>query len=196
LSLREDNADLRLTPRGRELGLVDDERWQFFATKRDGVDREVARLKNTIVQPYHVSEETSAQVFGAALNRETWAFDLLRRPEVSYERLVELDAVGSIVDPVIRGDDRLLEQVALQVDVQAKYVGYLDRQNKEIERQNRNEDTRLPTGLDYTCVRGLSHEVRQRLAEARPLTLGQASRVRGVTPAAISLLLVHLKKSG
>ncbi len=194
LSLREDNADLRLTPHGRTLGLVDDERWRFFETKRTAVDREVARLAATIVQPYHVPAEEAAEIFGAPLTREAWAFDLLRRPEVRYERLTALPTVGPLSDEGINGDERLLEQIALQVDVQAKYTGYLDRQTKEIERQSRNEDTHLPASLNYAEVRGLSHEVRQRLTEARPQTLGQAGRVPGVTPAALSLLLVHLKR--
>jgi tRNA uridine 5-carboxymethylaminomethyl modification enzyme len=196
LSLREDNADLRLTPQGRELGLVDDERWRFFETKRVAVEREVARLEQTIVQPHHVDEEQSAATFGATLTKEAWAFDLLRRPEVSYERLTAVASVGALTDETLTGDERLLEQIALQVDVQAKYTGYLDRQTKEIERQSRNEDTALPADLNYIEVRGLSHEVRQRLTEARPQTLGQAGRVPGVTPAALSLLLVHLKKHG
>jgi tRNA uridine 5-carboxymethylaminomethyl modification enzyme len=196
LSLREDNADLRLTPQGRELGLVDDERWRFFETKRAAVEREVARLEQTIVQPHHVDGEQSVATFGAPLTREAWAFDLLRRPEVSYARLTAVASVGALTDETLTGDERLLEQIALQVDVQAKYTGYLDRQTKEIERQSRNEDTALPADLNYIEVRGLSHEVRQRLTEARPQTLGQAGRVPGVTPAALSLLLVHLKKHG
>jgi tRNA uridine 5-carboxymethylaminomethyl modification enzyme len=194
LSLREDNADLRLTPQGRLLGVVDDERWRFFETKRTAVDRELARLAQTIVHPHHLSEQAAHEVFGAPLTREAWAFDLLRRPEVSYQRLTALPTVGVLDDATLAGDERLLEQIALQVDVQAKYTGYLDRQTKEIERQSRNEDTALPPSLDYIEVRGLSHEVRQRLMETRPQTLGQAGRVPGVTPAALSLLLVHLKK--
>ncbi|MEQ1580108.1 MAG: tRNA uridine-5-carboxymethylaminomethyl(34) synthesis enzyme MnmG [Steroidobacteraceae bacterium] len=196
LSLREDNADLRLTPQGRELGLVDDERWRFFETKRVAVEREVVRLEQTIVQPHHLDEEQSAATFGAPLTKEAWAFDLLRRPEVTYARLTAVGSVGVLADESLAGDERLLEQIALQVDVQAKYTGYLDRQSKEIERQSRNEDTALPASLNYIEVRGLSHEVRQRLAEARPQTLGQAGRIPGVTPAALSLLLVHLKKHG
>ncbi len=194
LSLREDNADLRLTPQGRLLGLVDDERWRFFETKRAAVDRELARLAQTIVHPHHLSEQAANEVFGAPLTREAWAFDLLRRPEVSYQRLTALPTVGTLDDATLAGDERLLEQIAVQIDVQAKYTGYLDRQTKEIERQSRNEDTALPPSLNYIEVRGLSHEVRQRLTEARPQTLGQAGRVPGVTPAALSLLLVHLKK--
>jgi len=196
LSLREDNADLRLTPQGRQLGLVEDERWRFFETKRSAVEREVTRLETTIVQPHHVDEDQAVATFGALLTKEARAFDLLRRPEVSYARLTGIASVGMLADESLTDDERLLEQIALQVDVQAKYTGYLDRQTKEIERQSRNEDTELPAALNYIEVRGLSHEVRQRLAEARPQTLGQAGRIPGVTPAAMSLLLVHLKKHG
>ncbi|HKU14556.1 MAG TPA: tRNA uridine-5-carboxymethylaminomethyl(34) synthesis enzyme MnmG [Steroidobacteraceae bacterium] len=185
LLLREDNADLRLTPPGRELGLVDDERWNLFVAKRDRTAEEVARLDRTVVRPADL----------ATLSREVHAFDLLRRPEISYAALTALAAVGQ--PEWMRGaaaDERVAEQVALQVDVLAKYTGYIDRQNLEIERQRRHEELRLPDDLDYAQVRGLSTEVRQRLREVRPATLGQAGRVPGVTPAAISLLLVHLKR--
>ncbi|HSN70144.1 MAG TPA: tRNA uridine-5-carboxymethylaminomethyl(34) synthesis enzyme MnmG [Steroidobacteraceae bacterium] len=193
LSLREDNADLRLTPIGRELGLVDDERWTFFEHKRSLVDAEVDRLRATVVHPHRVPRDVADRVFGAELTREYRAFELLRRPEVDWAALVELDAIGA--PPwIASGDQRLTEQVALQVDVQAKYTGYIDRQREEIERQRRHEETPLPAGFDFAAVRGLSNEVRQRLSEACPLTLGQAGRVPGVTPAAVSLLLVHLKK--
>ncbi len=176
LLLREDNADLRLTSQGRELGLVGDERWSFFATKRDAIAAEESRLRAVVVHPAR-------------------AFDLLRRPEVSYNALT---AVAAIEQPAWMrapgADERLVEQIQLQLEVQAKYTGYIDRQQEEIERQRRHEELRLPENLDYAQVRGLSTEVRQRLQEARPATLGQASRVPGVTPAAISLLLVHLKR--
>jgi tRNA uridine 5-carboxymethylaminomethyl modification enzyme len=185
LLLREDNADLRLTPRGRELGLVGDERWELFAAKRDRTAAEVERLERAVVRPAELP----------TLTREVHAFDLLRRPEVSYSVLTALAAVGQ---PdwmrAADADERLIEQVALQVDVLAKYTGYIDRQQVEIERQRRHEELRLPDDLDYALVRGLSTEVRQRLREVRPATLGQAGRVPGVTPAAISLLLVHLKR--
>src|SRR5262245_30713638 len=185
LLLREDNADLRLTPKGRELGLVDDERWNLFAAKRDRTAEEVARLERIVVRPADLP----------GLSRETHAFDLLRRPEISYPALTAIPSVGepdwmSAPD----ADGRLAEQVALQVDVLAKYTGYIDRQQTEIERQRRHEELPLPDDLDYAQVRGLSTEVRQRLREVRPATLGQAGRVPGVTPAAISLLLVHLKR--
>jgi len=190
LSLREDNADLRLTATGREFGLVDDERWRFFERKRAAVDTELARLASTWVRPGTEEADRAESRFGA-LSREQRAFDLLRRPEVCYDSLAEV--VGHGVGDW-RDDERLAAQVPLQVDVQAKYTGYIERQQDEIERQRRNEDTRLPDDLDYVEVRGLSNEVRQRLAEHRPATLGLAARIPGVTPAAVSLLLIHLKR--
>jgi tRNA uridine 5-carboxymethylaminomethyl modification enzyme len=181
LLLREDNADLRLTPKGRELGLVDDERWNVFEQKARLAESEVERLGATRLK------------VGA---RDVSAFELLRRPEVSYPQVLDLaGAPDWMSDPSAAGiDDRVPPQVALQVDVRAKYAGYIERQLDEIERQRHNEEARLPENLDYSTVAGLSTEVRQRLAEARPMTLGQAARVPGVTPAAISILLVHLKK--
>jgi tRNA uridine 5-carboxymethylaminomethyl modification enzyme len=190
LTLREDNADLRLTPAGRELGLVDDERWRFFDTKRTAVDAELDRLQSLWVRP-GTAEADRFEATSGPLSREQRAFELLRRPEVSYPALVE--AVG-IDDAAWRDDERLATQVPLQVDVQAKYRGYIERQHAEIERQRHNEDARLPGDLDYGAVRGLSNEVRQRLGEHRPATLGQAARIPGITPAAISLLLIHLKR--
>ena len=190
LTLREDNADLRLTPVGRNLGLVDDERWQLFATKRAAVDAELDRLQSLWVRPGTAEAGHIEARFGP-LSREQRAFELLRRPEVSYAALVE--AVGAD-DATWRDDERLAMQVPLQVDVQAKYRGYIERQQAEIERQRRNEDSRLPDDRDYGAVRGLSHDVRQRLVERRPATLGQAARIPGITPAAISLLLIHLKR--
>nr|WP_298722458.1 tRNA uridine-5-carboxymethylaminomethyl(34) synthesis enzyme MnmG [uncultured Steroidobacter sp.] len=195
LLLREDNADLRLTEKGRELGLVNDERWAFFNTKRAAIDAEVTRLDRAIVRPQHLTEERSLELLGTTLAREAHAFDLLRRPEVSYAALASIEQVGK-ADWMYApdADERLAEQVQLQVEVQAKYTGYIDRQQDEVERQRRHEDTRLPDNIDYAQVRGLSMEVRQRLQEARPETVGRAARVPGVTPAAISLLLVHLKR--
>ena len=195
LLLREDNADLRLTAKGRELGLVDDARWSFFTTKRAAVAAETARLEAAVLHPHQLTQAQANAVLGTTLLREAHAFDLLRRPEVSYSALAELAAIGR-PDWMVGADadERLIEQVTLQVEVQAKYTGYIDRQQTEIERQRRHEETRLPTDIDYAQVRGLSIEVRQRLGEARPATMGQASRVPGVTPAAISLLLVHLKR--
>jgi tRNA uridine 5-carboxymethylaminomethyl modification enzyme len=190
LTLREDNADLRLTPVGRELGLVDDERWQLFERKRRAVEAEIARLRATWLRPGAETGTRAESQFGP-LSREQRAFDLLRRPEVSYEAL--MGAVGR-GDDEWGADERLAVQVPLQVDVQAKYTGYIERQHEEIERQRRHEETCLPADLDYAEVRGLSNEVRQRLVEHRPATLGLAARIPGITPAAVSLLLIHLKR--
>jgi tRNA uridine 5-carboxymethylaminomethyl modification enzyme len=193
LLLREDNADLRLTPRARELGLIDEERWLFFERKRSAAADEVARLERIVVRPQDVTGAQAESVFGGALSREQSAFELLRRPDVAYEALTSLPVVGTMTcGPGT--DTRLAEQVLRQVDVQAKYSGYIERQREEIERQRRSELTALPANLDYAEVRGLSTEVRQRLTEVRPTTLGQAARIPGVTPAAVSLLLIHLKK--
>jgi tRNA uridine 5-carboxymethylaminomethyl modification enzyme len=189
LSLREDNADLRLTPQGRELGLVDDRRWEFFQCKRDIVDAEIDRLERTVVHPAQVDALLLGKL-GAPLSRENRAFDLLRRPELSYE---DLRAVAPAA-AAWAADERLSEQVKLQVEVQAKYSGYLRRQSDEIDRQHRYEELRLPADIDYALVGGLSNEARQRLCDVRPETLGQAARIPGLTPAAVSLLLVHLKK--
>ncbi len=195
LLLREDNADFRLTPVGREMGLVDDERWAFFCTKRDATSAEVARLDAAVLHPHHIDEQRALEVLGAPLAREAHGFDLLRRPEVSYASLTALEPIGRAEwMTAADADERLIEQVQLQVEVQAKYSGYIDRQQEEIERQRRHETTRLPDDIDYGEVRGLSSEVRQRLREVRPATIGQAARVPGVTPAAVSLLLVHLKR--
>jgi tRNA uridine 5-carboxymethylaminomethyl modification enzyme len=202
LSLREDNADARLTPKGRELGLVCDERWRLFEAKRERVGRELERLERTLVRPEQVSPEDAQRVFGAPLARECRAIELLRRPDVAYDALVSLPAVGapewrSAIDAAGSSlDDRLPGQIELQVEVGAKYSGYLVRQEAEIAKLERHESTSLPDDLDYASVKGLSGEVRQRLVEVRPRTLGQASRIPGLTPAAISLLLVHLKKRG
>jgi tRNA uridine 5-carboxymethylaminomethyl modification enzyme len=194
LSLREDNADLRLTAQGRELGLVDDSRWTFFQRKRDAVSKEYARLSACVVHPARVNAGLLSKL-GQPLPRETHAIELLRRPELTYDDLKDVappDAQG-VRDPW-RSDERLAEQVSLQVEVQAKYSGYLKRQTEEIDRQQRNEELHLPLDLDYADVGGLSNEARQRLREVRPATLGQAARIPGLTPAAVSLLLVHLKK--
>jgi tRNA uridine 5-carboxymethylaminomethyl modification enzyme len=191
LILREDNADLRLTPVGRELGLVSDQRWDFFERKRAAVQSELERLNAAWVRPGTDAATRLESVLGAPLAREQRAFEVLRRPEVPYG---ELDvALGGGTD-AWRDDERLAVQVPLQVDVQAKYTGYIDRQHEEIERQRRNEETRLPELLDYAQVRGLSNEARQKLTQHRPATLGQAARIPGLTPAAISILLIHLKR--
>jgi tRNA uridine 5-carboxymethylaminomethyl modification enzyme len=174
---------------------VDDERWAFFNTKRDRIQQETQRLGQAVVHPERIDEGLSLRVFGGALTRDARASELLRRPEVSYEALTTLPAV-SRPEWWNSEDERVREQVVLQVEVQAKYTGYIDRQSGEIERHRRHEHTQLPAEIDYATVRGLSNEVRQRLGETRPATLGQASRIPGMTPAAVSLLLVHLKKNG
>ena len=185
LLLREDNADLRLTPKGRELGLVDEARWRAFETKREAIEREAQRLRDTWMSPHSMSEADAQRVLGQSLTRESRLVDLLRRPEVSYATLMTLPGAGSpVTDP----------QVAEQLEVQAKYAGYIERQQDEIERHRRYHELRLPAQIDYAQVTGLSNEVRQKLSHQRPETLGHAARIPGVTPAAISLLLIHLKK--
>lgn len=182
LMLREDNADQRLTPIGRELGLVDDARWIKFETKQAAVTAETARLDGLLLRPEQLDAATCAAL---DLNREAHALDVLRRPNVNYARLAEVPGVApGVSDP----------HIAEQVEVRVKYAGYIERQQLEVARQRRHEETVLPEKLDYTTVRGLSHEVRDKLTAARPHTLGQAARIPGITPAAISLLLVHLKK--
>ena len=185
LSLREDNADLRLTEAGRRLGLIDDARWAAFETKREAIAREQERLKSTWVNPRLVSVAEANRVLGQPLEREYTLASLLRRPDVSYAQLVTLPGAGPGVADV---------QVAEQVEIQAKYHGYIERQKEEIERNVGNESARLPANLDYRTVRGLSIEVQQKLNQHRPETLGQAARISGVTPAAISILLVHMKR--
>jgi tRNA uridine 5-carboxymethylaminomethyl modification enzyme len=190
LLLREDNADLRLTPLGRELGLVDDQRWEFFEAKRSGSAAELARFETTRIKAADIPAEWQARVLGdSSLRDVVTAFDLLRRPEVEYPDVVELIGVAPATEA------RLATQIRAQVEVAAKYAGYIERQEEEIARQRRNEETRLPEDLDYSSVAGLSNEVRQKLSDVRPATVGQAARVAGVTPAAVSILLVHLKKS-
>ena len=185
LQLREDNADLRLTEHGRRLGLVDDRRWDAFCRKRDAVARERERLKSTYVSPSVVSRTEAERVLGQAIEREYALTDLLRRPGVRYAELMTLPGAG---EPVADA------AVAEQVEIATKYEGYIDRQKDEIARHLAHEETRLPRDLDYRAVRGLTAEVQQKLAHHRPETVGQAARISGVTPAAISLLLVHLKR--
>jgi tRNA uridine 5-carboxymethylaminomethyl modification enzyme len=194
LSLREDNADLRLSGRGRELGLVDDVRWDFFQRKRDAVAAEVARMSAAVVRPDDVDGALLAKL-GQPLSREAHAFELLRRPELTYDDLSAAVAPqDSSTDDAWHRDERMAEQVKMQVDVQAKYSGYLKRQSQEIDRQERHEELELPPDIDYAQVGGLSNEARQCLCAVRPQTLGQAARIPGLTPAAVSLLLVYLKK--
>jgi tRNA uridine 5-carboxymethylaminomethyl modification enzyme len=185
LLLREDNADLRLTAKGRELGLVDDERWRAFETKREAIERERQRLRATMVRPQQISDADAQRVLQGPLNRENHADELLRRPRVSYRSLMTLSGVGPGVAD---------EKVAEQVEIQLKYAGYIERQQEEIRQTRRHEELHLPAEIDYHQVRGLSSEVREKLIELRPATLGQAGRIPGVTPAAVSLLLVHLKR--
>lgn len=185
LLLREDNADLRLTPIGRELGLVDDRRWQAFSTKREALEREQQRLAANWMTPQRVPEEIATRVLGKPLRKEQSLADLLRRPEVDYAALMQLPGAGPGV-----GDPEVIEQI----EIAARYSGYLERQRDEIEKHERYENAPIPADLDYADVHGLSNEIRQKLADHRPATLGQAARIAGVTPAAISLLLVTLKK--
>ena len=186
LSLREDNADLRLTEKGRELGLVGDVRWAAFCAKREAIERETARLKATWALPDRIPADDAERVVGKALEREYRYFDLLRRPETTYAALMTLPGApdNPETDP----------QVVEQLEIAAKYQGYIDRQQDEVAKQAQAESTCLPEGLDYTEVRGLSREVQQKLNLHKPETIGQASRIQGVTPAAISLLLVWLKR--
>ena len=185
LMLREDNADLRLTEIGRSLGVVDDARWDAFNRKRDAIAAEQERLKSLWVNPRTLPAEDAERVLGKAIEREYPLSDLLRRPDVSYAALMTLPGAGPAVsDPVI----------AEQVEVQAKYSGYITRQQDEVERRESQGSLKLPADLDYTWVRGLSREVQQKLNHHKPETIGQAARMQGITPAAISLLLVHLKR--
>jgi tRNA uridine 5-carboxymethylaminomethyl modification enzyme len=185
LMLREDNADLRLTPPGREMGLVDDARWAAFCEKREAVERETRRLAGTRLDRQRLDPAEAERVIGGPFGREQNLLELLRRPEVSYTLLVGLEGAGpGVTDP----------RVAEQVEIQAKYAGYIQRQQDEVARQRRHESLALPEDLDYGAITGLSMEVRQKLAAHRPHTLGQAARIPGVTPAAVSLLLVHLKR--
>ena len=183
LLLREDNADLRLTDQGRQLGLVDDRRWRSFVTKRDAIAAEQGRLATTWIRR-HVDAAQAQCLFGAPLTRDYTAAELLRRPEVSYRTLRELGVIGAEVP----------DAVAEQVEIQSKYHGYIERQREQVARERAHESDPIPPELDYATVRGLSAEVAEKLAARRPLTVGQAARISGVTPAAISLLLVHLKR--
>ena len=187
LLLREDNADIRLTAIGRELGLVDDERWSKFNAKMEQVELERQRMRSTWIHPQHPSLEAVNALVNTPLTREQSLEELLRRPEVTYDALMAIEGVGpSVTDPA----------AAEQVEIQIKYAGYIERQHDEVEKQLRNENTLLPLDLDYREVNGLSNEVKAKLNDAKPQTIGQASRISGITPAAISILLVHLKKHG
>ncbi len=197
LQLREDNADARLTEVGRQLGLVDDARWDAFCRKRDAVSRETERLRGLWVNPQNLSPMEAERVLGKAIDHEYNLADLLRRPGVGYADLMSLEG-GRFANPRLSGQqeegDNFVATVLEQVEIAAKYSGYIDRQKDEVERVAHYENLRLPVDLDYLKVSSLSMEARQRLSRFRPDTLGQASRLSGITPATISLLLVHLKK--
>ncbi len=185
LQLREDNADIRLTSKAHELGLIDENRWRAFNEKMDAIAAETKRMESTWIQAGSVEPEQANEVLGSELKREACLMDLLRRPQVNYANLMTLPTAGeSVSDPT----------VAEQIEIQAKYQGYIERQQLEIDKLKRNEDTVLPENIDFEAVKGLSNEVKQKLMDHKPANIGQASRISGVTPAAISLLLVHLKK--
>jgi tRNA uridine 5-carboxymethylaminomethyl modification enzyme len=185
LLLREDNADLRLTEQGRELGLVDDTRWRTFEIKRDAIESEQQRLRATMVRPHPGNAEALERMLGGPLSRECLATELLRRPEVGYREMMRLPGVGPGVSD---------ERIAEQIEIQARYHGYIERQRAEVAKNAALQETPLPDDVNYQQVRGLSAEVCEKLSKQRPATVGQASRIEGVTPAAISLLLVHLKR--
>ncbi len=186
LSLREDNADIRLTEIGRKLGLVGDARWAVFCEKREAIAREQERLRSTWVHPAKVDMDAVTRLLGKPIEHEYTLFDLLRRPDVNYAGLMALNVADAaeVTDPL----------VIEQVEIQAKYQGYIERQADEVARNQANEEARLPADIDYTTIGGLSAEIRQKLIRHRPETIGQASRIQGMTPAAVSILLVHLKR--
>jgi len=186
LQLREDNADARLTPTGRELGLVDDRRWAAFETKQAAVANESARLRGIWATPGNALGREVAETTGVAVSRETNVLDLIKRPELDYAKLMQVPSLGPGVEDA---------RVAEQVEISVKYAGYLDRQREEIERQQRHENTAIAEGFDFASVRGLSAEALQKLERVRPQSIGQAQRIPGMTPAAISLLLVHLERA-
>jgi tRNA uridine 5-carboxymethylaminomethyl modification enzyme len=190
LQLREDNADMRLTEAGRKLGLVDDARWDAFSRKRDVVSRETERLKSIWVNPRNLPASESERVLGKAIDHEYNLADLLRRPDVNYETLMSLDGGKYAAPAALNGTE------VEQIEISAKYSGYIERQHDEVERASHFESLKLPADFDYGQVKALSFEVRQKLDKHRPETLGLASRISGVTPAAISLLMIHLRKGG
>jgi tRNA uridine 5-carboxymethylaminomethyl modification enzyme len=191
LQLREDNADARLTEKGRELGMVGDTQWDAFCKKRDAVSRETERLRGTWVSPKNIEKTDAERVLGKAIEHEYSLLDLLRRPGVSYEALTSLAPQKDMTEP---NAEALDPAVIEQIEIAAKYSGYIERQQGEVERAAANESTKLPLDFDYSEVTALSIEVRQKLAKFKPETLGLAGRISGVTPAAISLLQIHLKK--
>jgi tRNA uridine 5-carboxymethylaminomethyl modification enzyme len=185
LLLREDNADLRLTEKGRDLGLVNDHRWEMFCNKREAIGIEKERLAKTWIQPGTEAAEKLNLLIEQPITREYSLLDLLKRPGISYADIASL-----------KGECASDPQVSGQVETQIKYSGYIDRQSEDIERLKRYENTRLPGDFDYLAVEGMSNEVKQKLSQAKPETLARAARIPGVTPAAISLLLIYLKKRG
>ncbi len=195
LSLREDNADMRLTELGRSLGVVDDIRWAAFSEKREAVSRETQRLRSIWVNPKTLPSEAAIKVLGKPIEHEYSLADLLRRPNVTYSQVCELNSNIGGTNGSLATDALLGAQIEEQVEIAIKYQGYIDRQADEIERNGSHENTRLPETIDYADVRGLSFEACQKLTQHRPETIGQASRISGITPAAISLLMVHLKRT-
>lgn len=186
LQLREDNADMRLTEKGRALGLVDDQRWKVFSEKKSAIELELKRLKTTFVQPVNLDEEAMVKVFGKKLEHEYSLFELLRRPEVEYDALLHM------ADEMT--DEMVDSAVFQQVEILAKYQGYIDRQVEEVKKAKTQDDTKLPNDLDYSAIHGLPVEAQQKLNAQKPETIGQASRISGITPAAVALLLVHMKR--
>ena len=185
LILREDNADLRLSETAHELGLLTEAQWQLFAEKREAIEREQQRLTDMWIQPKSAAAKSLESVLAKPMSKESRALDLLKRPEMTYEKLTQTAEIGPPVDDLL---------VAEQIEVQVKYEGYLNRQQEEINKARRYEDKKIPDEIAYDQVKGLSNEARQKLTDHRPETLGQAGRISGITPAAISLLLVHLKR--
>ena len=186
LQLREDNADMRLTEAGRQIGLVSDGQWQAFEQKREAIERGIQRLRSTWYTPAKLPESEQVRVFGQKLSREANLHDLLRRPNIDYPGLMTLAGA--------QPEQALPVEVAEQVEIQVKYQGYIDRQNEEIQGRRDLETLSLPADIDYGKVKGLSAEVQQKLNQHRPETVGQASRISGITPAAVALLMVHLKR--
>ena len=191
LLLREDNADLRLTPKGRELGLVDDERWEHFRIKKEGVGRELSRLKASWIQPTSAKAEEINKLLEKPMVREYSLADLLARPEVTYETLTQ--AISEVAAE-LPASPELARQITEQVEIQLKYQGYIDRQEEDIKKLKRQEDTPLPEDFDYQQMQGLSNELKQKLQKVRPENISRATRIPGMTPAAISLLVIYLKK--
>jgi tRNA uridine 5-carboxymethylaminomethyl modification enzyme len=195
LSLREDNADARLTAIGRELGLVGDAQWALHETKMEAIALEQQRLRSTWVNPSNFSAQIATSILGKPIEHEYSLADLLRRPEVTYADLMLLDNARFAPSAPLSTDTQADKIICEQVETAIKYAGYIERQKEEIAKQANNEHLKIPANLDYTTVKGLSNEVKQKLNAQRPETLGQAARISGITPAAISLVLVHIKRA-